>query len=139
MDGILFPLLAAAAVTLLIVGGMRIVTIMIKGERRKLHQRLSNEERPMSGFEDSGRSITVHMEVTGLPPALAKHPFVVAMHKRVLQAYPDMTLLRFLAICSAAGVGLGLAALPFFSSGIVVFVLMCFGFYVPFFFLSMKR
>src|SRR2546423_7540644 len=115
MDGILFPLLAAAAVTLLIVGGMRIATILVKGERRKLHQRLSNDERPISGIEDAHRSITVQMEAAGLPPGFAKHPLVRTLHKRVVQAWPDMTLLRFLAIASASGVGLGLGALPFFN------------------------
>ena len=137
MDGLLLPILVAATVAALAWGVVALVTGAGGGQRRNLKKRLSVEGRDeVSAI--TGRSIVVELKVSGVPPFLARRPFVQALNRRLLQAHPDRSLGRFLlkAVVYAAvigGVSLLLTASFLFGS-----VGTAAGGYLPFLMLNLK-
>src|SRR5687768_11707613 len=110
MNGILLPILVAATVATFVWGIVALVSGAGGGRQRKLKKRLSVEGR--DEFANlTGRSIVIQLQVTGLPPFLARRPFVQRLNRRLLQAYPDRSLGKFLAKAAVIAVVLGGLAL----------------------------
>jgi tight adherence protein B len=137
MDGLLLPIVVAALVATLAWGVVALVNGAGGGQRRKLKKRLSVEGRDEFAGA-AGRSIVVELKVSGLPPFLTRRPFVQALNRRLLQAYPDRSLGKFLAkaviYCVAVG-GLSLLLTASFPIG---FIGAAAGGYFPFLLLNLK-
>src|SRR5688572_2329214 len=112
MDGILVPILVAASVGTFAWGLVAALTGAGRGERKRLQERLSGDGRldfqgHTGGLGANGRSITIQLAVVGLPAFLAKRPFIQALNRRLLQAYPQRTLGKFLGTATGIAVGVG--------------------------------
>src|SRR5688500_2949241 len=98
MIDLLLPILVAASVATFAWVGVAAIAGATGGQRRRLQQRLTVDNRPDGSPAASGAlSITIQLEVTGVPAFLARRPFIQRLHRHLLQAYPDRTLVRFLA------------------------------------------
>ena len=85
------------------------------GSGDELAQRLSNEGRPgVTLASTEARPILIRAEVPGVPPALAGTPAHPGPEPPAVQAYPTVSVMRFLAIAGGAAAGgflLGFAVL----------------------------
>lgn len=138
METLLIPICVAAAVGLGAWGFIMLTAGSDRKEKRKLSERLSFEQKTDAASQLQ-RSITLQMEASGLPAFLAGSTFMQALHRKVVQAYPEGTLKKFLLIVAGSAFGCGLlsgaifANIWFLLAGIVI------GAYVPFFVLGSKR
>jgi tight adherence protein B len=140
MDGMLLPILVAMTVAMFVWGVVGAITGSGRGQRRKLQERLSGEGTRTDPFGtgNGGRSILLQLEVTGVPDFLAQRPFIQALNRRLLQAYPDRSLGKFLrtcAICMFAFGGFTTLITASFPVGIAAGLVAG---YVPFMLLTMK-
>src|SRR5438105_15461347 len=99
MDGSLLYILIALVAALFVLGVIFLIQGFTDDDKRKLSQRLTAGEDRVDANAVSRRSIIMQqMESAGLPPGLAKIPALQALHRRLIQAYPDLSLPRFLLI-----------------------------------------
>jgi len=90
-------LLIALAVALAAWGAAQFVISLIHGDKQKLHQRLASEWR--SDVDALlNRSLMVRPELRNVPTFLARYPFIQKINRKLLYAYPEAKLVRFLAI-----------------------------------------
>src|SRR4051794_34019943 len=99
MDSLLLPILIASVVILLVWG----IAVIARGgavkEKKKLQQRLSTEGKGTSSKEkELPLSITLQIEAGGLSALLVKFSPLQALYRRLVQAWPEMTVARFLTI-----------------------------------------
>ena len=143
MDDTLLSILIAAAATLAFYGLAQLFTGGPERHKRKLAARLSSEGRGEAyGNADGpaeGRSIVRQTAVVGLPPALAAHPIVQALNRRLIQAYPKLPMSRFLAFVGSLGLFGTVIAFAFGASGPVSLGIGGLFGYIPFFLLGHKR
>jgi tight adherence protein B len=114
MTGMMFPILIALAVATAVFGLLQIANSAMNEEKRKLKSRLSlssNAETPIN--EAVRRPITFQTEVTGPSAMLIKWPGMESLYLKLLRAYPDMTLARFV------GTAFGIAAVTFMMVGVI--------------------
>src|SRR5437763_726774 len=106
MEGIFLPIVIAAAVVLLVVGVIQLAKQLLDPERRKLHERLSTEANSGAGSKDSftARSTRLETQTAGLSASLSKMPLLIGLHRRLLHAYPDLSLAGFLIIVLLLGI-----------------------------------
>src|SRR3954469_15861239 len=137
----LLSILIAAAAALFCWGLFRVLVGGEGRQRRRLAQRLSNEGRPGGvSLASEARPVLIRADVPGVPPGLAKTRVVQALSHSLMQAYPAMTVPRFMAL--AAGAGAAGFLLGFLVSvgalGVALLVGGVFG-AVPFFLLGRRR
>jgi tight adherence protein B len=135
---LLLPAIVALTVALLIWGVITVMSDPATREKRRLSQRLSNETRN-DPSDPVAKSIRRQLDVVGLPPAIAGHPLVQALNRRLIQAYPNASIVKFLLI--AAGTGIVGCGIFLVVTGSMLMSLAGFalGAYVPFFVLNSKR
>jgi tight adherence protein B len=135
---LLIPICVAAAVGL---GAWALVSLTAnpdRKEKRKLVERLAAEPKNEAA-QALQRSITLQMQASGLPAGLAGNPVMQALHRRVVQAYPEGSLKKFLVIMVGCSFGCGLFSGAVFASIWAIVIGLVLGAYVPFFFLGLKR
>src|SRR5689334_9148736 len=104
MDGLIVPIVVAATVATFVWGLVGVMTSSTRGDKRKLHERLSSRGRGLGGYGSSGdgvsgaaatgaaatgaaatgaaatgamgKSILVQLQVKGVPAVLARQPFI---------------------------------------------------------------
>jgi tight adherence protein B len=102
----LLPILIATSAALFCWGLFRVFAGGEGRQRRRLAQRLSNEGRPgVTLASTEVRPTLIRAEVPGVPPALAGTPLIQALNRRLAQAYPTVSVMRFLAIAGGAAAG----------------------------------
>jgi tight adherence protein B len=139
MDGLLFPILIAAAVMLLIWSVARLAAGGPERQKRKLAERLSTEGRHDGRPETEVRPITLRLEVVGLPPFLADQPFIQALNRRVVQAFPNTSLQKFLMISLIMGFTGMFTAFGLTGSMLMTTTITLASAYLPFMYLNRKR
>ena len=141
MTGIVAPILVFASVATFAWVGTTAVVGAGRGRRRELQQRLAADGRQdgTAAAAAAGLSITVQLEVTGVPAFLARRPFIQRLNRSVLQAYPDRTLVRFLAVAATCAAVFGGVTLLVTASTPVGLLAAAAGGYVPFMLLKLKR
>ncbi len=143
MDGLFVPILVAGTVAAFIWGIVSVVTGFGAGDREKLKERLTGDGKTdsfsPSTFANAGKSILHQVKVVGVPEFLAEKPFIQALNRRMLQAYPESTLGKFLQRAIICGVGFGGITLVVTASYFVGVLAFAAGFYAPFMLLNMKR
>ena len=141
MDGLLLPILVAATVATFAWGIIAVVAGAQGGQRKKLKKRLTLEGREDGGNPGGSagqRSILVRLEVRGVPKFLADRAFIQSLNRRLVQAYPDRSLGKFLTRAAIFAVVFGaitLAVTASFAIGLTVAVV---GGYLPFMLLNAK-
>ncbi len=139
MEENLLPILIAITIIVAVWGIAQFAMGLMRGDKRKLAQRLSTDARTEDKFANPGRSITKEIEATGMPAFLAETDFVQNLHKRVLQAWPELTVLRFVTITVAIAAAFALIGSLVFGNGFVGLIGAAVGAYIPFFVLNSKR
>ena len=139
MDGMLLPMLVAAAVGALSLGVWQLASALMDKERKKLAERLSNDKERFDPEAASARAIRFQVESAGLPSLLSKSAFFNELNRHLAQTLPGMSLVKFLSVsCGLAAFG-GLMLLLLSASIIPATVAAAGGGYLPFFLLSTKR
>jgi tight adherence protein B len=135
---LLLPILIASVVALLVWGVMSILSGP-GGEKKKLQQRLTSEGGAAGDKPALPLSITLQMEAGGLSAVLIKFSPLQNLYRKLVQAWPEMTLAMFLGI--AGGTGLGFFVITYVFVGLlsVASAAGAFGAYLPFFVLGSKR
>ena len=103
MEGTYLPILVAAAVMLMVYAVWQVIAGLADPEGRKIKARLSGDGR--QEISEAQRRITLQQEVSALSGTLTQISFFDSMNRMLIQAYPEMTLSRFLL--TAAGIGFG--------------------------------
>ena len=138
MDGLLLPILMASVSALLAYGVLCFVQGFRSGDRKKLAARLSDNGTP-DAAATARHSITLQMEATGLPPALANNPIMQALQKRLIQAFPKFALIHFLAIAAGIAVVFFVVVWAVGNSIFMGVVAGLAGAYLPFFYINSRR
>ena len=144
---LILPILIAAVVGLLIFGLFQLITSSGRGEKKKLAQRLTTD-RPYDGPQSSmgggngqgNRPLLMQGETEGMPPALVRIAFLRKINRQLIQAFPQMRVVKFLSI--AAGCAFGAFLLAFLLSGGALLIPIAAGVaagYLPFFVLTGRR
>jgi len=93
-------LLIALAVALATWGLVQLAISLLNRDRQKLQQRLGTQS---SSFDDLlNRSITIQPHARGMPPQLARFAFFRGLNRRLLHAWPEARIGRFLAVAYLA-------------------------------------
>lgn len=144
MDGMIFPILIAASVGLVVFLAVQIGAALADPEKRKLKQRLSGELRGGGGGQALGygadgtevKSITIHQQELGF---LARVPYMPALARKLLQAYPDFSFHKFLAICLGLSLLAGSITFLVTTQPAMGVIAAAIGFYAPVLFVDNRR
>jgi tight adherence protein B len=137
MDDI-FPILVAVTVAMLVWGLTVLVINLVKNERRKLTERLSGTS-GTTGASTTAASIVVQSDTAGLPPLLAASAMMRALHRQLIHAYPEASLVRFLGLSAGLLLVAGLVMIGVTDSLIVGAVAALIGGYLPYMFVGRKK
>lgn len=104
----IFILLIALTVALLVWGVAQMVAQWMDGDRQRLQQRLSSEWRNVGSGGDVRtllhRSVRMQQpELRGVPEFMARRPFFQKLNRKLLYAFPEAKLTRFLAFTLCLG------------------------------------
>jgi tight adherence protein B len=138
MSDLLLPILIAFVVALLVIGAAQALRALLDGEKRKLQQRLSTENR-LDGSIPLARAVRAATEHGRLTAALLRIAFFNGLYRKVVQAWPTMSLAKFLAISVALSLTLGVMAFAFAGSAVVALTGLVLGAYLPMLVLSNRR
>jgi tight adherence protein B len=132
------PILIAVVAALFVFGVVCLVQGFTDSDKKKLQDRLGDER------IDSGRStrrsiVMQQMESSGLPPSLAENALIQKLHGRVIQAYPDMSVLTFLTGSAALAIASFLIGWIVAASLIIGLIAGAIAGYLPFFVINTKR
>lgn len=139
MTDLLLPILVAASVATFAWGLVAAAVGLSGGQRRKLQQRLTVDNRQDGTGPNGGLSITVQLEVSGVPEFLARKPYIQRLNRRLVQAYPDRTLGRFLVRCGVYALAAGGMTLLVTTSVPIGLAAGLAAGYVPFLMLNARR
>ena len=138
MDAVFLPMLIASAVAMAVLGVWKVIIGPDDPDKRKLAERLSTEGR-YDPAESAARAIRIQLEQANLPAALSRLKFLHTLHRHLAQAFPDMTLTRFLGF-AVAGAFFSFSILLLLTASAIPALLGGAGAaYLPFFLLSAKR
>jgi tight adherence protein B len=138
MDTLLLPLLVAAAVAMLALGVWRIAAGLVGGEKKKIAERLSAENR-FDPVAASAKAIRIQLESTHIPSLLSRSEFFNSLNRKLSQTFPSVTIVKFLTVSGAAGLVTGVIMLLLTTSLIPAVVCGLGAAYLPIFVLSQKR
>lgn len=133
-----FPILVAAAVALLVWGVTVLVINIVKNERGKLSERLSGTS-GTTGASNIAASIVVQSDTEGLSPLLAKSALMRALHRQLIHAYPEASLVRFLGLSAGIAVTACLVMIGMTDSPLVGGVAGLIGVYLPYMFVGRRK
>src|SRR3954471_8702833 len=133
-----FPIILALTIALFVWGVSVAVINIIKSEKRKLTERLSGTS-GVTGSATTAASIVVASEEEGLSPLLAKSAFFRALHRQLVHAYPEASLVRFLTLSAVLAVVATLVLYSFMDSVPVSCIAGLCGAYLPYMFVSKKK
>ncbi|CAN5536702.1 type II secretion system F family protein [soil metagenome] len=138
METLLIPLMVAAAVGLAVWAFVALTSDPERKEKKKLAERLSMDQK-VDNNSGMHRSITHQMEAQGLPAGMIGNKFMQSLHRKVIQAYPEGSLRKFLMYVSIGAFVCGLISAMIFPNWYIVGIGTLIGGYVPFFVLNSKR
>jgi len=133
-----FPILVALSVAMLAWGVIALCMNAFKGEKKKLSERLAGTSGSV-GAPTAATSIVMQSETEGMPAFLAGSKVVRAVHRHLVHAYPEASLLKFLGISAALCVTGGLIFFAWFDSPWVALAAMAGGAYLPFMLVLRKK
>src|SRR4051812_39441870 len=100
MDEQLLTILIVLIVAMVAFGLFQIVAGLLKGNRRRLKQRLVTDGNT-GVLSELPRSISVRITGGGTTGLLVQYAFFRTLYKRLHQAFPEVTLTQFLTVTGA--------------------------------------
>jgi tight adherence protein B len=135
----LIPLLIAASVALLVWFVSGVTRALNNVEKRKLQERLSADVKSESGDSSSRSAITAQSAVNGLSATLVRIEIFERMNRRVIQAFPNVTIAQFLLFAAMFGM-VALVVAMSLSESVIIGALIGLGVgYIPILVLNAKR
>jgi tight adherence protein B len=138
MDSNILFIIIAVAGALLVFGVWQIVTAMMDPERKKLQERLSTDNQ-VDYKSIQNRSIMMQTDVKGLSGLLTRWSPMQQLNRRVVQAFPETSLAKFLSIAAAMCVFAFLIFTGITGAFTVGAVAGLIGGYIPFLALAQRR
>ncbi|MBV8780258.1 MAG: type II secretion system F family protein [Phycisphaerae bacterium] len=138
MDGLIIPIIAVAA-ALGLFAVWQFIAALTNVEKRRLKQRLANDNTKHSGGGVAQLSILAQQQDTGLSGQLSKFSLFDSIQERLNQAYPDASLAKFVIISLAVSVTFFITALLVSNSLIVAPIAALAGAYIPVLVVNQKR
>jgi tight adherence protein B len=138
MEGMLLPIIAAVAVMLLVISAAQAIAGLTDPEKRKLKQRLSSEGRADVASAVQ-RNIMLQQDAGGVANVLTRWSFFARLNRILVQAYPEMTLSKFVSVAAGIGLVVFSVAILITQSALVAGVAGAIGIYVPCLWLGSKR
>lgn len=139
MDGMLLPIAAAGSVALLAWWLAVLIAGKVRGEKRKLQERLGTEQSVPRSASGEALSVDLQGGREVVPEFLARKPLIQELQRRLTQAHPDTSLRKFLLLVTGLGAGGFLLPLAISGNLIISVALGLFCGYIPFFLLASKR
>ena len=136
MDGMMIPVLIALAVALVVFVVVQVTTSLADPEKRKLKERLSSEVHGDSSSGGGTRSIQIQEQDLGL---LGQFRPIEKLARKLRQAYPDVSLNRFLLLCFSCAVTLGLMTYLISGNEFVTVLVAAGAAYAPMIVVNSKR
>lgn len=133
-----FPILVLLSVTMLVWGLIALCLGAFKGDKKKLSERLAGTSGSV-GAPTTATSIVMQAEGEGIPPFLAGSRLMRAIHRHLVHAYPEASLLKFLGISASLSFVAGLIFFAWFDSPWVALAAVVAGAYVPFMLVLRKK
>jgi tight adherence protein B len=139
MDDYLLPSIIAAVIGLFAYGVVCLIQGFTDGEKKKLAERLGTDDRLDTAANTRRSIIYQQMEASGLPPKMAAMPIFQALNRLVLQAFPDMQLIKFLYVVVGMAFGALVVVSVVADSFIAGFIAAGVAAYLPFFTVTSRR
>ncbi|HUB25422.1 MAG TPA: type II secretion system F family protein [Tepidisphaeraceae bacterium] len=136
---ILLIILVAGSVALAFISISMLVGDAVSGEKRKLQQRLASENRMLQPDAGFTKQIRRKIELTGWSGRLIKLPGMASIHRALEQAWPKLSLAKFVGIAAGLGVGGLIFAWGIFDSLLLAVVIGGGLGFLPWMILSMRR
>ena len=134
----LFPVIVAASVMTFVMGVWRVVAALTNKEKKKLTERLSNDNR-LDPEVASARAIKIQLESGNLPTLLSRSRFFNELNRHLAQTLPGVTLVKFLSISGGLAAFGALVMLLLTTSLIPAAAAGVIAGYLPFLLLNTKR
>lgn len=138
MDSLYLPILCAAAVAFFVWALSRAISASLNNDKKRLSQRLGNEG-PKQTQATASQIVRAQMEASGATGLLTQFSPMESLQRRIIQAYPDGSLIKFLSIVVVVAVLLFVIVAGLMSNAGIGVVAGGFGGYIPFMVLSSKR
>ncbi|CAN5539371.1 hypothetical protein BH09PLA1_BH09PLA1_20270 [soil metagenome] len=135
MDGMIIPILVAGSVALIVFVVVQLTATLTDGNKRKLKQRLSAENRDNPGA-GTNRSITLQQFDMGMFGGFKP---IENLGRRLMQAYPDASVNRFLALIFSIIVVTALVVFVVSTNAIVAGIAGLGAGYLPIIFVNSRR
>lgn len=130
MDSTLLIILIAFAAALVAFGLWQAIAPLFDPSRKRLAKRLSGESRSGEAKPQQNKSI-VQTQAVGLEARLQQMAPFNGLHKTLLQAFPDLSLVRLLQVMAFTSATLFLVVYVLSGSLLVGFVASVIGLYAP--------
>lgn len=137
MDALLFPIVVSLAVAALGWFLTQLTFDLLRGERKKIAQRLTSEYGDV--YAAQRRSILLQMEASGFSGTLARMAFFQKLYRNLIQAFPHVTLTQFLGVAGVLAVVSFLLGTVVFDSLLIGLAAGAGGGYLPFMILANRR
>jgi tight adherence protein B len=134
----LFPILVALCVAMFAWGVCALVLGVIKGDKRKLTERLSGTS-GSTGAGATAASIVMQQQAKAMPAILARSAFMRAIHRQLVHAYPEASLVKFLGLSGGFAVCGALVFWTWMDSPWVALVAALAGAYLPYMTVMRKK
>ena len=140
MQALLLPALAATSAGLFGYGITQAVRGLLDPSRRRLAQRLGGGESSAASPASASQVVRlVNADPEDVPGVLGRFQVLRDLNRAVIQAYPNVTLRRFLAVSAACGVGGFFVVTALTATFLVGFVALALGTAAPYIALVRKR
>jgi tight adherence protein B len=136
MDSLYLPILCAVAVAFFVWALSRAISSSLNNEKKKLAIRLGNEG-PKQTQASASQIVRAQMEASG--GLLTQFSPMQGLQRRIIQAYPEGSLAKFLTIVVIVAVLMFTIVAGVMGSALVGLAAGGFGGYIPFMVLSSKR
>src|SRR6185503_19505683 len=138
MDSLYLPILCAGAVAFFVWALGRAITASLNNDKKKLSQRLGNEGQKQTQATAS-QIVRAQMEASGATGLLTQFSPLQGLQRKIIQAYPDGSLIKFLSIVAIVAVFMFIIVTGLMGSALVGLAAGGFGGYIPFMVLSSKK
>jgi tight adherence protein B len=146
MESLYLPILVACAVALMVWAIASLVKGLLNAEKRKLQSRLISQSQgtqrtSLIGSGGAGQTSIERdqHEAVGASAMLTRLPLFDALHRMIVQAYPNGTVVRFVSIMGLAALGLFVIGMALTQNLLISCVALALGGYFPFLMMAQKR
>src|SRR5438552_17828849 len=139
MASLIVPVFSAASVALLVWFMFNVTSTLMNARKRRLQERLATDVREDAVAAAARSAIAQQAEITGISARMIKYPLFAGLNRRVIQAFPNMTVAQFVLFAAFFGMVALVVAMSLSSSIIIGAILGTGVAYVPVIILNAKR